>query len=653
MKKTVLSFFLLALTFVGYSNNWLDIQSSTPSPVKIQLVSSTIDQTKIHVSVPGFYLQEVLTPKGKAFVVNAGEATPILAPGAPDLPKVTASIVIPDQAGMSVRVIASSYKDFTNLEIAPSKGILSRNIDPATVPFQFGQAYNEDRFFPGEMTGLRDPYIIRDLRGQTVILYPFQYNPVTKTLRVYFDIEIEVVKSAELGLNPLSRKAGETRLDQNFTSAYSHQFINFDAVTYAPLEEYGKMLVISYGQFMNDMEPYVRWKNQIGIPTEMVDVATVGTTAAAIKTYIADYYNTNGLTFVLLVGDAAQIPTNTGGGLGGPSDNAYGYIVGSDHYIDVFIGRFSAENVTHVQTQVQRTLNYEMNPDSITSDWYTSVIGIASNQGPGDDGEMDYEHIRNQQDQLLAYTYTWNFELFDGSQGGNDAGGNPTPSQVAAAVNDGSSLILYCGHGSMTSWGTSGFSNNNVNNLTNQGKLPFIFSVACVNGQFNAGTCFAEAWLRASKTGEPTGAIAFLGSTINQSWNSPMEGQDEMTDILAEAFPDNIKRSFAGLSLNGCMKMIDSYGSDGANMADTWTVFGDPTVVVRTDNPETMVAVYDSLLFMGDSVLLVSCSVSGARVTATINNSIIATTLVQNGTALLLFPSLQTSDDTIRLLFIA
>ena len=44
--------------------------------------------------------------------------------------------------------------------------------------------------------------------------------------------------------------------------------------------------------------------------------------------------------------------------------------------------------------------------------------------------------------------------------------------------------------------------------------------------------CFAEKWLRATNSeGEPTGAIAALMSTINQSWNPPMLGQDEMNVI--------------------------------------------------------------------------------------------------------------------------
>jgi len=650
MRKSFLFFLLLTLSFATFSENWIEIGSPTAAPAKIVLVSSTLDRTVVHFSLEGFTMREVQTPRGAAFSIHVENSTPVLEAGAPDLPKVTASLVIPDQAGMNIRVISSSFIDYHDIMVAPSKGVIMRDTDPSTIPYHFGEAYGQDTYYPGALSDSREPYIIREVRGQTIIAYPFQYNPVAKTLRVYYDMTIELYTSGETGINPLTSSISNKKIHPDFLSVYQHQFMNLEATDYTPLGEYGNLLVICYGPFMNAMQPFVDWKRAEGYPTEIINKDSVGTTAAQIKAFIANYYNTKGLTHVLLVGDAPQIPTNTGGGLGGPSDNAYGYVVGNDHYADVFIGRFSAENEAQVQVQVQRTLEYEQTPQFLTDDWFTTVIGIGSDQGPGDDNEYDYKHIRNQQTQLLSYNYTWNPELFDGTQGGNDAPGNPTPTMVKTEVNNGASLILYTGHGSKTSWGTSGFSNTNVSQLTNAGKLPFIWSVACVNGEFmSGGPCFAEAWMRASQGGQPTGAIAFLGATINQSWDPPMEGQDQMTNILTESDSNDIKRTFAGLSMNGCMKMIDAYGSDGADMADTWTIFGDPTVMVRTAVPQAITAQYDTLLFISDSTLTVFCSVRGARVTATLANTILATGVVVNDTVTLTFPPLSLAYDTIHL----
>ena len=391
------------------------------------------------------------------------------------------------------------------------------------------------------------------------------------------------------------------------------------------------------------MQSLVQWKNISGVPTEMVSVTTAGSTNTGIKNYISNYYNTNGLTFVILVGDVAQVPTFTVSG--GGSDNTYGYLTGNDHYPEIFVGRISAENITHVQTQVQKTLTYEKNPSN-GNGWLNRGTGIGSDQGPGDNSEYDYQHIRNIRTKLMNYEYINCSELYDGSQGGVDASGNATAAMVSNDVNNGVGIMYYTGHGADDSWVTSNFSNTNIASLTNTTAWPFIFSVACVNGNFTAGTCFAEAWMRATYNSQPTGAIATLMSTINQSWNPPMYGQDAMIDILTESIPENTKRTFGGISMNGCMKMNDNYSTDGYEMTDTWNIFGDPSLVIRTDTAKLMTVSHNPVVFMGATTFAVNCNVNGARVTLSKNNQAIGSVLVVNGIATINFNAL-TSLDTI------
>lgn len=643
MKKLTFTFIISLLGLISLGQG-----SRTASSAEFTLLSTDQQSSTIQITINGFEQEVVTTPQGQAVVIRNADATQLLEAGSPDLPKLTTSVAIGATDRMVVRVVSSSFTDYPNITVAPSKGNLYRNIDPQSVDYTWGAAYQTNRFFPGELVSLREPHIIRDVRGQTAVVYPYQYNPVTKVLRVYSEITIAVEKADNNGANVLTARNPQPTLSREFDQIYKRHFINYASLTdYTPVSEEGNMLVICYDDFMPAMEEFVEWKNTIGIPTEMVDVATIGATSSAIMDYIANYYNTNGLTFVLLVGDNAQIPTNTGGNLGGPSDVAYSYIVGNDHYPDLFVGRFSAENIGHVETQVRRTVDYEKTPALLNDDWYTTCLGIASDQGPGDDNEYDYEHIRNIQADLMSYNSTWNPELFDGNQGGNDAPGNPNAANVTTEVNGGTSIITYTGHGSSTSWGTTGFSNTNVNALQNQDKLPFIWSVACVNGEFMNGTCFAEAWLRASQNGEPTGAVAFLGSTINQSWDPPMEGQDEMVDILVETYPDNIRRTFGALSMEGCMKMNDTYGSGGNEMTDTWTIFGDPSVMVRTDNPAEITANHNPTVFLGSTSFVINSSANGAKATLSINGEILGTGIVSNGQVEITFPALTNVEDTL------
>jgi hypothetical protein len=585
--KKILALVLALGLFIGLgATNWVKITGSPESQSTLQLVNSNIKQTSLHLGISGFWYNEVETELGTAWSIDIEGSVKSLEKGRPALPLFATSVIIPGNAKMKAEVISSQFVEYEDVLIAPSKGNFDRTIDPSTVAYEFGPQYNRDEFYPLNTTAMRKPYIVRDYRGQSVLVNPFSYNPVTKVLRVYYDITVRISEDGTSNINTTNEAAPET-IDASFKSLYNKHFINYQATAqrYTPVEEQGKMLIIAYGDFMDGMEDYIDWKTKTGTEVEMVDVATIGG-AAAIKTYIADYYNENGLTFVLLVGDAQQVPSSTVAG--NDSDVDYSYIVGDDHYPDLFVGRFSAENTDHVATMVQRTIDYERYPDTETTEWYDDAIGIASSQGPGDDDELDWEHIRNiYQNKLDPFTYEYGYELFDGSQGGEDASGDPSPAQVAEAINNGATIINYAGHGSTTSWGTSGFSNSDVNNLTNTGKLPFIISVACVNGNFVGSTCFGEAWTRAEDGGEPTGAVATIMSTINQSWNPPMRGQDIMNDILCELEEGNIKRTFGGITMNGCMGMNDAYGSDGDAMTDTWTIFGDPSIMVRTDIPQT------------------------------------------------------------------
>ena len=637
--------FIVTIITIAFLNlqasDWVNVTSDQPAQANVSLISSQITQSSVHFTLNGFWKDEVLTDQGNSWLISLENGAPLLLKGAPDLPILSGSIIVPDMSHMKVNIISSQYVEFNDVLIAPSKGNLTRDIDPATIPYEFGKQYDNDAFYPGELAKINEPYIIRDLRGQAIHFQPFQYNPVSKTLRVYFDVTIEVVEDGISSVNTIDRPDLPSRMDYEFMNIYDRHFMNFNSANrYDPVGEHGNMLVICYADFMDEMETFIEWKTITGMPIEMVDVAEIGN-ATAIKQYIADYYNDNGLTFVLLVGDAAQVPSTILGG--NDSDVNYSYVVGNDHYPDLFVGRFSAQTEDQVVTQVQRTIDYEKNPIEDNTDWYTKCMSVGSNQGPGDDGEYDYVHLRNISDnKLIPFTYDYVYEFFDGSQGGNDSPGNPSASAVGVAVDEGVTVINYTGHGSTTSWGSSGFSNSNVNQLTNNGKWPFIISVACVNGNFVNSTCFAEAWLRAEANDEPAGAIATLMSTVNQSWNPPMRGQDEMADILTEAYEDNIKRTFGGITMNGCMNMNDVYGSGGDEMTDTWTIFGDPSLVVRTAVPMDLTVTHPSALLLGTSSMTVTCDAEGAIAALSMDGELIGSAVIEGGSATIEYDPLLT-----------
>ena len=638
MKRTILLLFVLCLTCAGFAQNQKGLIINKNKVNKFKLKTSNINTSQLSFKLENFSKSTVSTSKGQATLYNAPNGFSVMKKGAPDVLKFVASVIVPDRAKMEAVVTKSTYKEYSNVLIAPSKGNLYRNVNPDSIPYIYGDVYNQNKFFPETLVDMGSPYIIRDYRGQSVNVYPFQYNPVTKVLRVYTEIEVKVLVSAiNGGVNSLTRTKPLNKVDIEFSDIYKRHFINYPNSKYTPLAEQGNLLIICNSAFLNDMQPLVNWKKLIGIPTEIVDVSTIGNTATAIKAYVTNYYNQKGLTFLLLVGDAAQVATNTV--TAGNSDNAYGYIVGADSYPEVFVGRFSAETVAHVQTQVKKTIDYEKSPVASPA-WHNIGISIASDQGAGighNGGESDAQHEDLIRTHLLGYNYTTVSQLYQN-------GTYPSIADVSAAINSGASVINYTGHGSETSWGTSSFSNTDVNSLTNYNMLPFIWSVGCVNGAFVNTTCFGEAWLRATNNNQPTGAIATLMSTINQSWAPPMTGQDEMNDILVETYSNNIKRTFGGISMNGCMYMNDVEGSAGTEMTDTWNLFGDPSLMVRTDIPQAMTVTHPQSIMLADNQLQVNCNVNNAFVSLTVNNEIIGTGTILNGSANISFGQLPTTD---------
>ena len=539
----------------------------------LRVLSATPERSVVQLDLNHFDLEGVEIDGDKWATLALDKLALHQEAGLPALPTVRRSLAIPGDGIMGLTVTGADFVEFAGVDVAPSKGNLSRNVDPAMVRYTFDRFYDQDAWYPSKTAQLHTPYILRDVRGQVLELNPFQYNPATHTLRVYTTLQVEVAWAAPGGENVL---AGRTAAPvDEFAKIYSRQFINYDAMgdRYTSIPEAGSMLVITYDAFASAVQPFVDWKNQMGIATTMVNVSAVGGTGTQIKAYIQNLYDTTDLAFILLVGDAAQVPYYNNGGA---SDPSYTFLAGADNYPDALIGRMSAETIAQVETQVVRSVEYER--DAQAAAWYGQGIGIASAQGDGigDDGEADYVHMDVIRGKLMGFTYAGVDQIYDTN------GGNAT--MVTNALNAGRSIIDYCGHGSMTSWGTTGFSNTNVNALVNDNKLPFIHSVACNVGEFQSGTCFGEAWLRATNGAEPTGAVGFYGSTISQSWAPPMSAQDETIDLLVTG----AKRCFGALCFNGACLMNDEYGASGETETKYWTVFGDPSLRVRTDEPTAL-----------------------------------------------------------------
>lgn len=645
MKKLTTFLCLILLGADMMAQRWTPLKRQQPQAPKVALLASSEQGSTIQFTLDGFYQEAVTTPHGPQQVITMPKMASMLEEGAPDLPLFAIPMMIGDRDEMTVKVEKAEYQDFEGVEIAPSKGNLSRQIDPDDVPFRYGEAYGNDAFYPGFQARLEKPYILRDVRGQNIMVYPFAYNPASKTLRVYTRLVLTMSKTGEKGANSkLARKAGQAKMSRETEAMYRGRFVNYEktAAKYTFIPDEGEMLVICPPAYLEAMQPFVDWKNQSGRPTTMANLADIGNNPDQVKAFILSHYNNpeENLCYVLLVGDYADLSPKMMSG--GGSDIWFGQLEGTDYYPEVFVGRFSVESVADVQNQVAKVIYYERDITAET-DWLDNGIGIGSSEGAGsghNGGESDYQHIEYIRDTLLHYTYSEVSQHYHGVGVGTNA------AMLRADFNAGASICNYCNHGSQTGWFVGNFNNSQINTLTNDYKWPVIWSTACLNGQFNySQPCFAEVWMRAtnSVTGAPTGAIGGMFSWTSQPWQPPMTGQDEMVDILCEwRNADQYHHTLGGASLNGNMKILDLHPSDQGETHNTWILFGDPSLTMRTANPTNLNLVCQpEAIFLGQTELNLTADADYALATLSVGGNVISCVPVLNGECSLTFEALE------------
>ncbi len=470
----------------------------------------------------------------------------------------------------------------------PSRGQIPRTMDPGKVPYKMEKDALVDADYPGShFVVLGRPFLIREVRGIDLVIYPVRVNTVQKQVKILREIEFELVPVEEgVVINPQPQRRLE--IFSRNEPVLESLFANFrwdDELS----DGLGHMLVVYTSRDRDAIQPFIAHKESLGFRVAEQEVAK-GTN---VKEIIQNAYNADAdLLYVQLVGDWDDIQCEKmamDGDLcmteiGCPQDNALGLVSGSDDYYDLIISRFSADSATDVTTQVDKVIEYETNPNPA---WWKKGLGIASNEGgvgEGDDGESDKEHleiIKNYK--LLHVGYTSVYDEYD-----PDA----QASGVTRVVNGGVHVINYIGHGYMYGWATTDFDEGHVNALTNGSKLPFIFSVACSVGEYQSGTCFAETWLRKQNGG----AVSSLMSTISQPWDPPMRGQDYMNDLLTGGYDyavnpgegtstDHGKTRMGSIVFNAfnlqiAEAAVKDFGDGDVETTKTWVLFGDGSLLV-------------------------------------------------------------------------
>ncbi|RLC56012.1 MAG: hypothetical protein DRH89_06550, partial [Candidatus Cloacimonadota bacterium] len=124
------------------------------------------------------YSLEQVTKNGLTYsTINFENSITTKKNGFAELPFIHAAVQLSDTKNITTEVIANDYVEYLlDHPLLPSRGTIYRNQDPSSIPYEVADASITDEFYPGNIAETMEPFIVRDIRGSLVYVYPFQYN---------------------------------------------------------------------------------------------------------------------------------------------------------------------------------------------------------------------------------------------------------------------------------------------------------------------------------------------------------------------------------------------------------------------------------------------------------------------------------------------
>jgi len=494
------------------------------SKSSFEITKNEPQQLNFNVLVPDISVSEIKTKEGifcqlvLSDYINDGEI------GNPALPSLKKLIEIPYGCSFDIKII-SENEEVLNLsdrgiftQIIPKQPWLRKDQDPLKQPFYKNQnIYSQDDFIEQPIVKVEEVGIMRGVKIGRLVINPIQYNPVQNQIKIYKNIKCEITfKNADLSLTERMKKKYYSPMFQNtFKMLTNYKQNNLkDAITTYPT----KYLIISDRMFESALQPFIQWKTKKGFKVVVAYTDIIGNTETLIKSYISSLYNSGtpadpAPTYVLLVGDVAQVPPFQGSGH--VTDLYYGEMDGGADVIpDIYYGRFSAQTVAQLEPQISKTLQYEQYtmPDPSFLQYSVMVAGVDGSNAPTyGNGQINYgvDNFFNNANGIVSHTYLY-------GSGSPITSDNP----VAAAtihqnVSDGAGFVNYTAHCSSAGWADPSFSQSDVYALSNADKYCFMVGNCCQSSKFEEGECFGEAILRAPNKG----AIGYIGASDYSYWD--------------------------------------------------------------------------------------------------------------------------------------
>jgi hypothetical protein len=326
-----------------------------------------------------------------------------------------------------------------------------------------------------------------------------------------------------------------------------------------------------------------------------------GTSNAGIKAYIQGLWGTpDAPQYVLLVGDTSGFTSTSNtiphwigaGSRSAVTDLPYACMdAGDDWYPDLYVGRFPAQTLQHLQSMVDKTLLVE---SGVFDDpEYIRRATFLASDDMDTDSENNHDWIIENYLEPAGYSSTKVYARLGGDT-----------QDVTDAVNAGTLFTVYMGHSTSSGWWAPSFDRTDVRALTNDGLYGLAVGWSCNTANFETGECFGETWVREAGKG----AAAYLSASDYVWWGSyeVWESSRRMERYFFESF-----------FVDGLWRVAPAW------QAALYRILADPDFGPSHDHTRN---IFEEFVLLGDPALRLPQHQAGYTVTATPSSQSLCTT---------------------------
>ncbi len=442
------------------------------------------------------------------------------------------------------------------------------------------QIYTTSALLPAEIVNISEPAIMRNHRLVQVTVTPYQYNPVTRELIIYTDLDLDFQFSGDNPVNQITRTLPPS---QAFEQMLSSNVLNYEAMQSPDRDrdenlDLDPVLYIYNSAASVAISPLLNWKRQSGhVVYEATEADLSLTSSTQILAYLHDAYDNwdNPPVFVTLVGDPSSCSFGTVAASNSTGDHNYSRMEGDDILADIFIGRMSVANANQLLNVVNKQLNYESTPYTDQLNWFDSAHLVGDDSITGMSAVYTSENIKYKLESAGLGNVTTCY---------NYLGCTNEVNSIIDAFDDGILYFNYRGY-----LGMSGWNNSQVNNLNNGYMLPLVVIITCGTGDFVNGTGLSEGFYQGGTVSIPRGGIAAIGSATTGThtrYNNVID-----LGIYGGIFDHGQKTAGEAL-FQGKFDLWLAFNNVDPNSVSNFSswnnLMGDASLALRTDQPEEL-----------------------------------------------------------------